>query len=149
VTERWLADISAPLAAAADASEPAAERLAHWLDLLVATKRGKALADPELFATYVQLTAGARDVVRAHVETLVDQLERIIGGGIARGELLAPDAQAAARAVFDATARFHNPVHAPEWTEPGIDTAYRGVRDLVVGALAVQAPRSRTRRAAR
>ena len=35
VTERWLASISAPLAAVADEEGAAPERLQRWLDLLV------------------------------------------------------------------------------------------------------------------
>ncbi len=58
-------------------------RLRRWLDRLVESKHSKALADPELFATYIELTAGARDVVKAHVETLVAQLTRIVNDGVA------------------------------------------------------------------
>jgi AcrR family transcriptional regulator len=135
VTERWLASISAPLAAIAEEKGPAPRTLRRWLDLLVSSKRRKALEEPELFATYVELTADARDVVRAHVDKLVGQLERIVAEGIARGELETADVAAAARAVFDATARFHNPVHAAEWSDPGIDAAYEGVRRLVLAGL--------------
>src|SRR5512145_1617784 len=71
VTERWLAEISAPLEADATGQGTAPERLRRWLDLLVTSKRHKALDEPELFATYVELTADARDVVTAHVERLV------------------------------------------------------------------------------
>jgi len=112
VTERWLAGISAPLAAVADAEGAAPERLQRWLDLLVSSKRRKALEEPELFATYIDLTADARDVVKAHVDTLLGQLTRIIADGDACGEFDTPDPVAAARAVFDATARYRNPVHA-------------------------------------
>ncbi len=91
--------------------------------------------DPELFATYIQLAADARDVVRAHVDTLTSQLARIIADGVARSELTAPDPAAAGRAVFDATGRFHNPAHAPEWSDPGIDTAFEGVWSLVLRGL--------------
>ena len=99
------------------------------------SKHRKALDDPELFATYIELTAEARDVVRAHVDTLVGQLERIIADGVAGGELETADTAGAARAVFDATARFHNPAHAPEWSDPGIDAAYQEVRRLVLAGL--------------
>ena len=51
------------------------------------------------------------------------------------GELAARDPQVAARATFDATSRFHNPAHAAEWSDPRIDAAYEGVRDLVVRGL--------------
>src|SRR5512145_1952185 len=63
VTARWLESISAPLAAIAEEKAPAPRTLRRWLDLLVSSKRTKALEEPELFATYVELTAGAREVV--------------------------------------------------------------------------------------
>jgi AcrR family transcriptional regulator len=135
VTERWLESISAPLAAVAEDEGPAPETLRRWLDLLVSSKRTKALEDPELFATYVELTAGAREVVRRHVETLHAQLARILGRGSAEGAFAIEDAAVTARAVFDATARFHNPVHAAEWSDPEIDAAYEEVRHLVLAGL--------------
>jgi AcrR family transcriptional regulator len=136
VTARWLESISAPLAAIAGEEGPAPERVGRWLDTLVRAKRRKALEDPELFATYVALTADARDVVRAHVETLVDQLTRIVTEGAADGAFAVDDPRAAARAAFDATSRFHNPAHAAQWSDPEIDVAYEGVRSLVLRALA-------------
>ena len=93
VAERWLAGISAPLEAIAAESAPAPDRLGRWLDLLVESKRSRALADPELFATYVGLAADARGVVKAHVETLVDQLARIISDGVAEGAFQASNAK--------------------------------------------------------
>jgi AcrR family transcriptional regulator len=136
VTERWLARVSAPLAAVAGEDGPAPERLRRWLDLLVRSKRRMAREDPELFATYNELAREAREVVRAHVDTLVAQLAGIVADGVARGELQAADPAAAGRAVFDATARFHNPVHAPEWSDPRIDAAVEGVWSLVLNGLA-------------
>ena len=59
-------------------------------------------------------------------------------GTVTRGELTAADPAAAGRAVFDATARFHNPTHAPEWSDPSIDAAYEGVRSLVLRGLGTQ-----------
>jgi AcrR family transcriptional regulator len=135
VTERWLADISAPLAAVADEEAAAPDRLQRWLDLLVDSKRRKALEEPELFATYVELTAEAREVVKAHVDTLVGQLARIIADGVARGELDCADPSAAARAVFDATTRYHNPAHAAAWSDPAMDASYENVRALVLAGL--------------
>jgi len=135
VTEQWLARISAPLAdvAAEDGSAP--ERLRRWLDLLIASKRSRALDDPELFATYMTLVAEARDVVKVHVDHLVEQLTRIITEGVARGEFTVADPHSAARAVFDATACFHNPAHAAEWAAPGIDAAFECVWSLILRGL--------------
>ena len=67
VTARWLESISTPLAAIASDEGPAPERLQRWLDGLVDAKRRKALEDPELFATYIELTAEAREALRFSV----------------------------------------------------------------------------------
>jgi AcrR family transcriptional regulator len=144
VTERWLESISSPLEAVAREDGPAAERLQRWLDLLVRSKRTKALDDPELFATYIELAAEARGVVNAHVDTLVGQLARIVSNGVARGEFEVTDTAAVAHAVFDATSRFHNPAHAAEWSSPGIDAAYEGVRALVLRGLEQRHSRAET-----
>lgn len=135
VTERWLSEISEPLEAVATRKGAARARLRRWLDLLVTSKQRKALEEPELFATYVELTADSRDVVRAHVDKLVGQVGQIVADGVAQGAFEAADPRTTARAIFDATARFHNPVHAAEWSDPGIAAAYEGVRGLVLGGL--------------
>jgi AcrR family transcriptional regulator len=140
VTERWLESISEPLEAIAAGKGTAPKRLERWLDSLVQAKRRKALDDPELFATYIELAADAREVVKAHVQTLVDQLTHIVADGVAAEEFAVDDPRVAARAAFDATSRFHNPVHAAEWADPQIDSAYGAVRSLVLGGLAGSTP---------
>jgi AcrR family transcriptional regulator len=140
VAERWLARVSAPLGAVASEDRPATERLRRWLDLLIATKRKKARDEPELFATYLAIAAGAREVVQAHVDTLAGQLGRIIADGVERGELAASDPAAAGRAVLDATARFHNPAHAAEWSDPALAAAFEGVWSLILSGLEARRP---------
>lgn len=135
VTERWLARVSAPLAEIATADGPAAERLRRWLDTLIALKQGKVRGDPELFATYGELAVEARDVVTAHIDILVGQLARIIADGIAEGTFTVADPAAMGGAVFDATARFHNPSHAAEWLAPEIATAFEHVWALIRAGL--------------
>jgi AcrR family transcriptional regulator len=135
VAERWLARISEPLEAVVREDGPAPALLRRWLELLIAAKRSRALDDPELFATYVQLVTESRDVAVAHVKTLTGQLAAIVALGVRRGEFADVDPAMAGRAVFDATARFHNPVHAAEWSDPSIDIAFEGVWSLVVAAL--------------
>lgn len=136
VAERFLAGMSAPLDEVVRESGPAPERLRRWFDTLIASKRAKALEDPELFATYVALAAESGDVIRDHVDHLVSQLETIIAAGVERGELTGDDPVTAARAVFDATARFHDPAHAGTWADPGIDEAFEGVWALIAQAIA-------------
>ncbi|MBE3559177.1 MAG: TetR family transcriptional regulator [Ktedonobacteraceae bacterium] len=136
VTERWLARVSAPLAAVAEEKGPAPQRLRRWFDLLIMTKRKRALDDPELFATYMQLVAEARNVVKVHVvDVLAAQVAHIIADGVAQGEFAVADPVATGRAVLYATARFHDPVHAAEWSDPGIDAAFEDVWSLVLRGL--------------
>ena len=124
VAERFLAGMSASLDEVVQGSDPAPERLRRWFDTLIASKREKALEDPELFATYVALAAESGDVIRDHVEHLVAQITAIVGD------------ERTARAIFDATARFHDPAHAASWGDPGIDEAFEGVWDLIAQAIA-------------
>jgi AcrR family transcriptional regulator len=135
VSERWLDRVSAPLAAIAEEKGPAAPRLRRWLDALIAVKRQKVQGDPELFATYVALAAESRDVVAAHVDLLRRQVARIIADGVAQSEFVVANPDEAARAVIDATGRFHNPAHAAEWSDPGIDAAFERVWALVLRGL--------------
>ncbi len=135
VTERWLARVSAPLAAIVAEDGPAADRLRRWFDALIGAKRAKVLDDPEIFATYMALAADAREVVGEHVATLTTQLAGIVADGVAQGAFTAEDPAAAGRALLDATARFHHPVHAAEWSDPGIADAFTGVWTLVMRGL--------------
>jgi AcrR family transcriptional regulator len=136
VAHHWLARSMPPLQAIAAESGPAADRLRRWIAQLVAIKRRKVLDDPELFATYHALALEARDVVRAHIDALTAQVTTIIADGVARGEFATDNPAAAARAVFDALSRFHNPAHAIEWSDPSIDAALDRVLTLILGGLA-------------
>ena len=135
VTDRWLARIGAPLEKIAAEDGPASDRLRRWLIKLSKAKRKKALDDPELFATYMALVTNAREVVDRHVDHLVAQIARIIRDGIERDEFSVDDPEAAARAIFDATTRFHNPAFASQWSEPGLDDALESVWLLLLGGL--------------
>ena len=135
VAERWLARVSAPLARTAAGSGIASKRLRRWFDQLIEHKRSKVLDDPELFATYRVLATEARAVVSTHVTTLTGQLVQILVDGVAQGEFSVADPAVTARAIFDATARFHNPVHAPEWSDPDLQASFEGVWSLVVAAI--------------
>ncbi len=135
VTQVWLARIHDPLEAILAEDGPAPARLHRWLRELIAIKRSLLADDPELFATYGELGAEAREVVAAHVAHLAGQISRIVQEGAARGELKSQDPAATGRAVLTATSRFHNPAHASEWSQPDIDTAFEEVWSLLLNGL--------------
>lgn len=66
---------------------------------------------------------------------LTGRLRRIVDDGRRAGSLRAPDAAMAARAVFDATVRFHHPAHSGVWHLPDIDAQFEAVITCVVSAL--------------
>ncbi|MER7662223.1 MULTISPECIES: TetR family transcriptional regulator [unclassified Streptomyces] len=137
VTARWLGRTEDLLTEITQAPAPSAgEKLRRWLSALFEAKRHKAGDDPELFATYSALiTESGSDVVDRHLAVLAGQLTRIIEEGVAAGEFTAPSPASAAQAVFVATARFHDPVHAPEWRRPAIEDEFRAVCDLLLRGL--------------
>ncbi|MFJ9644889.1 TetR family transcriptional regulator [Streptomyces sp. NPDC004244] len=136
VTDRWLSKSVDRLEGIASASgESAPTKLEAWLEALFDAKRHKAGDDPELFATYTVLLAENSGVVDHHLTQLIGQLGRIIAEGVDAGTLTAADVPAAARAVFDATGRFHDPQYAAEWSSPTIVEEFEAVTALVVRGL--------------
>lgn len=135
VAARWLHRVSLPLAEIAQAQGSGVEQLHSWLERLMHLKRQKVLDDPELFATYHAIAEESREVVQAHVEELIAQLAQIIASGIANQEFKESDPAQTAKAVFQATVRFHHPAHAGEWSDPNIDTDFAQVWQLVLAGL--------------
>lgn len=140
VAQRWLERAHRPLSAVAAVDAPAPWRLRQWLHTLFATKRSKALDDPELFATYQVLTGESSAVTDAHVAGMVGQLAGIIADGVAAGDFAVTDVGGTAQAVWDATRRFHDPAYASHWSHPRIDDAFESVCALVLSGLSTSRP---------
>ena len=138
VAERWLHRVSTPLAAIAQEQGSAVERLHRWFEQLMTLKRQKVLDEPELFATYSAIAQEARGVVQAHIDELLKQVAAIVESGISSNEFRVTDPQVAAKAVLQATVRFHHPAHASEWSDPDIDTDFAQVWRLVIAGLVVR-----------
>ncbi|MCI3269812.1 TetR family transcriptional regulator [Streptomyces cylindrosporus] len=136
VTKRWLdrtTELLAEIAGATDRDPEA--RLREWLAALFAAKRRKAGGDPELFATYSVLVGDAGEAVSAHIAELTGQLATIVRDGVQAGTFAVDDPQTAAHAVFQATARFHDPNYAKEWERPGVLGEFEALVDLLVRGL--------------
>jgi AcrR family transcriptional regulator len=135
VVGRWVETTMPKLRAIAARSGPAPQRLRRLVDALIAVKRHRAAADPELFAAYRTLAVDAKSIVAAHVAELVELIATVIRSGVKEGTFHTVDAFAAGRAVLFATSRFHHPAHAAEWLDPGIDVAYNDVWKLMMEGL--------------
>jgi AcrR family transcriptional regulator len=137
VVARWLEATMPPLRAIATQLGPAPQRLRQFFDALIAVKRSRATEDPELFAAKRILAAKARSVVDAHLDELVELVAMILRSGVKEGTFRSVDPAATGRAVLFATSRFHHPAHAAEWADPGIDSAFDDVWQLVMDGLCV------------
>jgi AcrR family transcriptional regulator len=141
VAKRWLDRVNAPLQKIAEATGPAPARLERWLRTLIAIKQKKVTDDPEMFATYLTLAQEACKVVKAHKDGLVDQVAHILSDGVKQGVFQVADVKASARAVFDATSRFHHPAHAEEWRDPELAARIDYLLTMLLKSL--EAPRKR------
>ena len=91
--------------------------------------------DPELFATYSVLTGESVTTVIEHLTELTDQLTRVVRDGVDAGTFTVADPGVAALAVFQATGRYHDPVYAQEWEQPGAEEEFTALVDLLVRGL--------------
>lgn len=135
VVARWVHEMVPPLRAVAASSEPAPGRLRRLIETLIAAKRRRAAADPELFTAYRTLAVGAESIVAEHVAELGRLAAEIVAAGVAEGSLRADDPAAAGRAILYATSRFHHPAHAAEWSDPALDATFDDVWRLVMDGL--------------
>ena len=78
-----------------------------------------------MFQTYLTLAREACEAVKAHKERLVGQVADILSDGVKQGVFQVADVKVSARAVFDATIRYHHPAHADEWSDPETPARYR------------------------
>ncbi|SHL62610.1 transcriptional regulator, TetR family [Bradyrhizobium lablabi] len=141
VAKRWLDRVDVPLREIAEGSGPATARLERWLRALFAAKYKRVCEDPEMFATYLTLARDACAAVKAHKDGLVDQIAHILSDGVKEGAFDVGDVKATARAVFDATIRFHHPAHSEEWCDPATPARIDAVLTLLFKGL--EAPRKR------
>lgn len=141
VAKRWLDRANAPLQKIAESAGPAPARLEKWLRTMLDIKYRKVTEDPEMFATYLTLAQEACEAVKEHREHLMQQAEQIIADGVKQGAFQVADVKVAARALFEATTRYHHPAHADEWKDPA-----RAARiDALLGLLlrGLEGPRKR------
>lgn len=136
VIRRWLDRVRDDLTTAVqDSGLTPPDRLRRLLTSMFVAKWTKAREDPELFATFRVLATEHSSVSSAHVAFLLDQIRTIVADGMAGGDFAAGDPEEIARAVFHATTRFIDPVHAAEWRSPEIDADSGGVISLILDGL--------------
>lgn len=135
VVRNWMETTIRPLRTIVTERGPAPRRLRKLFDTLIAIKRRRANDDPELFAAYRILATDAKSAVAAHVDDLAKLAAAVIGSGVEEGTFRKVDAAATGRAVLFATAPFHHPAHAAQWSDPMIDARFDEVWKLLMEGL--------------
>jgi AcrR family transcriptional regulator len=136
VAKRWLDRVKAPLEQIAQQQGAAPVKLERWLRALFAAKYRKVCDDPEMFATYLTLAREACETVKAHRESLVNQVAGILAEGVEQGAFAVADVKTSARAIFDATVRYHHPAHSEEWSDPELPARIDALLALLLKGLA-------------
>lgn len=137
VVEDGLAAIDRRLTAIAAGPGSAMDRLHRWLLALIEFKQDFAREDPELFQTYCMVAEDGPKVASAHSTLMLSQLDAMLAEGVAAGEIRPSALQAGGRAIFQATGRFHNPVHYREWTDPEMAADFERLWGLLRDGLSV------------
>ncbi|WP_285625019.1 TetR family transcriptional regulator [Actinoallomurus iriomotensis] len=136
VIRRWLDGVREDFAAAVqDSALAPPDRLRGLLTTMFAMKWAKAREDPELFATFRVLAAEHSTVSSGHVAFLLAQIGAIVVDGIASGDFAAGEPDVIARAILNATSRFHDPTHAEEWHSPEIEAESADVISLILDGI--------------
>jgi AcrR family transcriptional regulator len=138
VAKRWLDRVNAPLQKVAEGSGPAPAKLERWLRTMISIKHKKLCEDPEMFETYLTLAREACEVVKAHKDGLVDQIAQILSEGVKQGVFQVSDLKTSARALFDATSRFHHPAHSDEWKDPQLPARIDALIGLLLRGIEVR-----------
>ncbi len=71
----------------------------------------------------------------------MDQVAGILSDGLKEGTFEVTDIKASARAIFDATVRYHNPAHAEEWKDPELAARFDALLALLLRGLAAPGKR--------
>jgi AcrR family transcriptional regulator len=110
VVAAWLDRIAAETGSIAGKDAPADVRLEEWLKGLARIKQRKVIDDVEMLSASAKIGKEAPEVEHEHSARLISQVERILNDGLEEGSLPgAHDPKSTARAILNATFRYHHP----------------------------------------
>jgi AcrR family transcriptional regulator len=132
VAERWLAKLVTPLEKYTTGRGLAANRLRKWVHELIEIKIRHFEEDPELFATYHNLSKGLRPVISKHIAHLKSQIAKIVSDGKESGEFNVSDIEVASRAILEGITRYHHPYFVSQPTQRS-DAVSPVLESLILG----------------
>lgn len=135
VTQRWLERIFEPMELILNTDMLPEKKLYLWLKELSQSKRQSAFNDPEMFSVYTALAADSGEVLKEHVDYLINQLEKIILEGKEKGIFDIDDSYQTAKSIFLSMSRFHHPTFLSEWYSSDVDQNFESIYILIFNGL--------------
>lgn len=136
ITSRWVERVTAPLDEIARKPTSPGLRLREWFETLMEIKQHKVHDDPEMFESYSLLAQKVPDhVVFVHLQVMINQVSRILQDGVEQGLFEVTDCDSTATSLFDATLRYHHPLHVKEWNSPHIREEFDALFTLLERAI--------------
>ncbi len=136
ITSRWVERVTAPLDDIANKSTSPGARLREWFETLMEIKQRKVHDDPEMFESYSLLAQKVPDhIVFSHLAVMISQISRILQDGVDESAFDVADCDATARSLFDATLRYHHPLHVKEWSSTQIKEEFDALFTLLERAI--------------
>lgn len=136
ITGRWVDRITSPLNEITNQKTSPAIRLRKWFETLLDIKMSKVKDDPEMFESYFLLAQEVSDdLVSTHVNIMIRQVGKILEAGVEQRLFDIEDCESTARSLFDATLRYHHPLHAKEWGDKNIKQDFDQLFSLLEKAI--------------
>lgn len=136
ITTRWIERVTLPLADIAQQSTPVAARLRQWFETLMEIKRRNVKDDPEMFESYSILAKNVSSEMRNnHIDIMLRQIEDILREGAEQGIFDVENCAVTANVLFEATLRYHHPLHVREWQGDNIADEFNALYALLEKAI--------------
>jgi AcrR family transcriptional regulator len=142
LTADWLKPLEERLAAAADAPDPAPDKLERMLLAIGRAYRDVMERDPHLFGVFVSAFEESRGVARKHRARVRQLIDRVVEEGIASDAILIRDRRRAATLLLDCSYPFIHPSAIARDGERPVGPEERFERVIAVALAAMTRPRT-------
>ncbi|TGL64038.1 TetR family transcriptional regulator [Leptospira sarikeiensis] len=109
ISRRWLDRIDIALENISLKVTSVESRIEEWLVTLHQMKREKVQSDPRIYTAFNISSEKTRPVIQNHIQTMYDQLERMVQEGMDSGLFFCNTAKEGAKIIFEGTVAFHHP----------------------------------------
>lgn len=138
VSERWLLEIDDDLEAICNKKAEPTDKIQAWMLTLHRAKVAKVLHDPELYKAFDLSTQVTKPYAKKHMETIHDQLLRIVNEAIAKKKIKNADPVAMTKILSESMMAFHHPKLVAQHLHEKRETLLKSVLEIVLKGLGLK-----------